>query len=401
MTEESAELARFRSDVRAWLADNVPRDWRSTLAGASPEEFVAFHHEWVRTLHRGGYLAPHWPREFGGPELSLEQQVVLNQEMARADAPELRVHMISLNHAGATLMHFGTPEQQQHLAAILEGEIWCQGFSEPNAGSDLAALETRAERHGDVYVVNGQKVWSSMAQFADWALLLARTDPDAPKRRGISYFMLDVHSPGVELRPIRQITGDAEFCEMFLTDVEIPVENRFGEEGDGWRMAQLTLASERGPAVVDLQLRLRSALDDLAELASTSLGIGAGTSALDDADVRQELGALHAEVEVLGRLCGDMVDDIVRHGEPGPASSTIKVVYSELLQRLTGLGERLSGLPGQRDVGRGFAAAWTSGDWLLDYIGSWTWTIAGGTNEIQRNVIAERVLGLPREPSMS
>lgn len=400
MIEETEQLARLRREVRAWLAEHVPRNWAERLADATPEEYVAFHHEWVRELRRGGWLALHWPEEHGGPGLSIPEQVVVNEEMARADAPELRVHMVSLNHAAATLMHFGSPDQQAHLERILDGEIWCQGFSEPNAGSDLASLQTRAERRGDVYVVNGQKVWSSMAQFADWALLLARTDPDAPKREGISYFMLDLHSPGVELRPIRQITGDAEFCEMFLTDVEIPVAHRFGEENEGWRMAQLTLASERGPAVVDLQLRLRAALDDLADHAARVPGLGEGP-AIDDADVRQELGDLAARTEVLGRLCSDMVEDMVRTGSPGPASSTIKVIYSELLQDLTGLGERLGGPPGQIDRGRPFAAAWTSGDWLLDHIGSWTWTIAGGTNEIQRNLIGERVLRLPREPAMS
>jgi alkylation response protein AidB-like acyl-CoA dehydrogenase len=413
-THETPELATFRAEVRAWLEQHVPRGWEPRLAGATPEEYVAFHRSWVRTLRDGGYLVPHWPAEHGGGGNTVAEQIVIQQEMARAKAPELRVHMISLNHAGATLMEHGTPEQRRLLPGILDGDIWCQGFSEPNAGSDLASLQTRAVRDGDHYVVNGQKIWSSMANHAQWCLLLARTDPDAPKRKGISYFMLDLSTPGLDIRPIRQATGDAEFCEIFFTDVHIPVENRFGEEGEGWHIAQTTLTNERGSAIIELQERLVEALDRLCdEAVSTPTGSGPGVSGpgdagpgdpegrvvADDAAFRDELGRCAAEVEILGLLAARMFRNLLGRGNLGPEASIVKLFYSELLQRLTALGVRARGLPAFVDRGRGFASSWTSGDWLMDHIGSWTWTIAGGTNEIQRNVIGERVLGLPREPA--
>jgi alkylation response protein AidB-like acyl-CoA dehydrogenase len=400
--EETPELATVRRDVREWLAANVPPGWEARLRGAPPSEFVAFHNEWVQALSRGGWLVPHWPAEHGGGR-TVAEQIVIQEEMARARAPELRVHMISLNHAAATLIEHGTPAQQEHLRAIRDdGEIWCQGFSEPNAGSDLAALQTRAVRDGDHYVVNGQKIWSSMANHAAYALLLARTDPDVAKRKGISYFMLDLSSPGIEIRPIFQATGDAEFCEMFLTDVRIPIQNRFGEEGEGWAIAQTTLSNERASSIIDLHERLREAIDRIVlEAASTPVAGGGGgdTTVADDAAVRQELAARAAEVDVLGLLAARVLRRLARAGDLGPEASILKLFYSETLQRLTDLGVRVRGLPAQLDQGRPFAGSWTSGDWLVDHIGSWTWTIAGGTNEIQRNVIGERVLGLPREPA--
>jgi len=398
LIEETPELARLRADVRGWLDRNLPRGWEERLRGAASDEFVAFHKDWVCTLDDGGWLVPHWPAEHGGG-YSVAEQVVIQEEMARARAPELRVHMISLNHAAATLVEHGNPEQQQHLTAIRRGEIWCQGFSEPNAGSDLAGLQTRAVRDGDDYIVNGQKIWSSMANHATFALLLARTDPDVPKRKGISYFMLDLDTPGIDIRPIYQATGDPEFCEMFLTDVRIPAENRFGEEGEGWRIAQTTLANERASSIIDLHERLREAVDRIAgEAAITPRGSG---TAADDADVRQALARAAADVDVLGLLAGRVLRRLARSGDIGPEASIIKLFYSETLQRLTDVGVEVRGLPAQLDQGRPFAGSWTSGDWLLDHIGSWTWTIAGGTNEIQRNVIGERVLGLPREPALS
>jgi alkylation response protein AidB-like acyl-CoA dehydrogenase len=398
LIDETPALAQLRSDVRGWLDTNVPRGWEERLHGAGADDFVAFHDEWVRTLDDGGWLVPHWPKEHGGG-YTVAEQVVIQEEMARARAPELRVHMISLNHAAATLTEHGNAEQREHLQAIRRGEIWCQGFSEPNAGSDLAALQTRAVRDGDHYVVNGQKIWSSMANHASFALLLARTDPDVPKRKGISYFMLDLDTPGIDIRPIFQATGDPEFCEMFLTDVRIPVENRFGEEGDGWRIAQTTLANERASSIIELQERLREAVDRIAADALVSPR-GTGTAA-DDAGIRQALARAAADVDVLGLLAARVLRRLARSGDIGPEASIIKLFYSETLQRLTEVGVQVRGLPAQLDQGRPFASSWTSGDWLLDHIGSWTWTIAGGTNEIQRNVIGERVLGLPREPAAS
>ncbi len=389
----SGDLGAFRAEVRSWLADHVPDGWREKIALATIDEYVAFQHWWLSELLAGGYAVAHWPAEYGGGA-GLAEQVVIFEEMAAAQAPELRIFMVSLNHAAKTLMVHGTDDQKKHLDAIKQGEVWCQGFSEPNAGSDLASLQTRAERHGDVYVVNGQKIWSSVANFADWCLLLTRTDPEAPKRDGITYLLLDLRSPGVDIRPIRQSTGDMEFCELFLTDVEIPVANRVGEENGGWAIAHTTLSAERGPVVLELQERLKDALVQL-------FGTAAAEGLTSEGDVRQTLARHYAEVEVLRLLCTRMLSQLMRDGEAGPESSIIKLYYSELLQRLTDTGVQLSGpraqLARQRSAGEGYI----SGDWLIDHVGSWAWTIAGGSSQIQRNLIGERVLGLPREPAAS
>jgi alkylation response protein AidB-like acyl-CoA dehydrogenase len=278
--------------------------------------------------------------------------------------------------------------------------VWCQGFSEPNAGSDLASLQCRAVRDGDVYIVNGQKIWSSGAHRASWCLLLARTDPEAPKHRGISVFMLDLSSPGIEIRPIRQATGSAEFCEIFLTDVRIPVEHRLGTENDGWRIAQTTLSTERGSFIIENQVRLLEVLDKVAAEAAT-VELGNGRTAAQDPAVRQELAERAAEVEVLGMLADKIIGGLLRHGEMGPEGSILKLFYSETLQKLTGLAARIRGVAADVDPEVEGFGGYTSGNWLIDHIASWTWTIAAGSNEIQRNIIGERVLGLPREPALS
>jgi len=229
----------LRTRYRAWLAEHVPADWTDDVATAR---------WWMRERDEGGWAAPAWPVEHGGMAASTVDQIVMQEEERAADAPSTARFGIALNHAGTTLIAHGTPEQRAHLPRIRRGEeIWCQGFSEPDAGSDLAALSTRAVRDGDDYVVTGQKVWSSYADQADWCLLLARTAPDAPKRKGISYFLLDLRSPGVEVRPLRQITGSAEFSEIFLDEVRIPAANLVGDENEGWRISQTTLTTERGP----------------------------------------------------------------------------------------------------------------------------------------------------------
>ena len=299
-------------------------------------------------------------------------------------------------HAAATLFSFGTDEQRaQHLPAILRGETWCQGFSEPEAGSDLAGLRTRAVRTGDEYVVNGQKIWSSDAVGADFCLLLARTDPSAPKRRGISYFILDMNQPGIDVRPIRQSTGEQEFNEVFLTDVRIPVADRIGADGEGWSIAQRTLSEERGTTIVEMAERLRGSVQLLRADVQSYVRAHEGTSLASDA--AQQFATVHAEAEVLRLLCHQMIRDLVLRGGAGPESSIIKLYYSEILQRVTNLGVRMAGLPGQlaRPLTRG--VNWESGDWMIDYVGSWGWTIGGGTSEILKTVVAERVLEMPRE----
>ena len=374
--------------MRAWLAAHVPELWREELRIASRDEYVEFQQWWRRELRAGGLLAAHWPKEWGGAELSLADQLALHEEMARADAPRLSLFFVSLHHVPATLLHAGTLEQQaRHLPAVLDGEIWCQGFSEPEAGSDLASLRTRAERRGDTYVVNGQKVWSSMADQASYCLLLARTDPSAPKRDGISYFLLDLSTPGVEIRPIRQATGASEFCEIFLTDVEIPVRDRLGEEGDGWRIARATLNAERGVTIPELVERLRHRFEALVALAGRA-GI--------DAAVADQLAALEVRVEVVAALARGLLAELVARGEVGVEASALKVVYSEVLQDLGALGVELGGPDAQLDGHAIPGSPWDSGSWVVDYLNSWSWTIAGGTNEIQRTVIGEQLLGLPR-----
>jgi alkylation response protein AidB-like acyl-CoA dehydrogenase len=393
----TGDLDALRARVRTWCEQHVPADWRARQTGVTDEDFVAFQQAWFQELRAVGWAVPHWPDEWGGG-MSVPEQVVLYQELARADAPRLVVAFVGIHHAASTLLHAGTDEQRRrHLPAILDGEIWCQGFSEPDAGSDLAALSTSAVRVGDGYVVNGQKVWASGAAHADWCLLLARTDPAAPKRHGISYFLLDMRTPGIDVRPIRQATGASHFCEMFLDDVHIPAEGLIGAENKGWQVAQSTLGAERGMTMLELAERLGHAglpwLVDLARQPDWR-----GRRPIDDPAVRYRLAGLEVEVAGLRSLCRRHVEEAAR-GEAGPAeASVVKLHYSELLQRLTSVGAEIAGVAGQQVLERPLSSGWESGAWVLDFIGSWEWTIPGGSSEIQRTIIGERGLGLPREP---
>jgi alkylation response protein AidB-like acyl-CoA dehydrogenase len=381
-------LDEFRVSVRAWCEQHVPRDWRQSQTGVGDEEFVRFQKTWFAELHSAGYAVPHWPPEWGGG-LSVAEQILLYQELAAHDAPRLVLAFVGIHHAAATLLAAGTDEQRRrHLPAILDGEIWVQGFSEPEAGSDLASLRTSARRVGDSYVVNGQKLWASGAKHADWCLLLARTDPDAPKRKGISYFLLDMTTPGIEVRPIRNAIGDSHFCEIFLNDVELPAANLVGAENAGWQVAQATLAAERGLTMLELAERLGNAgFRWLVE-----------ASDVDDPIVADRLAQFEAEITGLRGLCRKVVEDSER-GIAGPAdASIVKLYYSELLQRLTDFGAGIGGLAAHTRLAKPMSSGWESGSWVLDFIGSWEWTIPGGSSEIQRTIIGERGLGLPREP---
>ena len=393
----AGDLEQLRSAVRDWAVANTPPGWHNELSTATKRQFREFNVRQAQLLRQAGLLAAHWPKEFGGGGFSFAEQLVIQEELVRADFPQPRLMEIALAHIAATLMAYGSVEQQRHLAAILDGEIWCQGFSEPDAGSDLASLRTRAVRTGDTYVVNGQKVWSSYADQASWCLLLARTDPAARKHRGLSLFMLELDSPGVEVRPTRQATGTEEFCELFLTDVRVPATHLIGAENTGWRMAQTTLATERAFNMLELQARLAVALDEIAAQALAT-PLAPGRMAADDDSVRQDLAARAAEVEVLGLLGQRLARQVERTGEVGPEGSIVKLFYSETLQKLTGLAVRIGGMEAMLDERREFATTWTSGQWMIDHLKSWNWTIAAGSNEIQRNIIGERVLGLPREP---
>ena len=383
------DLDAFRTTVRTWCEQHIPPDWRETQTGVGDEEFVLFQKSWFAELHSAGYAVPHWPREWGGG-MSVAEQIVLYQELAAHDAPRLVLAFVGIHHAAATLLAAGTDEQRRrHLPAILDGEIWVQGFSEPEAGSDLASLRTSARRVGDSYVVNGQKLWASGGKHADWCLLLARTDPDAPKRKGISYFLLDMTTPGVEVRPIRNAIGDSHFCEIFLNDVEIPAANLVGAENAGWQVAQATLGAERGLTMLELAERLGNAgFRWLVQAAP-----------VDHPIVADRLAQFETEITGLRGLCRKVVEDN-EAGTAGPAdASMVKLFYSELLQRLTDFGAEIGGLAAHTRLSKPMSSGWESGSWMLDFIGSWEWTIPGGSSEIQRTIIGERGLGLPREPS--
>jgi alkylation response protein AidB-like acyl-CoA dehydrogenase len=388
------ELAEWRAEIAAWLAEHVPHGWRERMTGASEDEYLALQRAWLAELHGAGLAAPHWPVEWGGAGFDLARQVVLAEELARAGAPYLGTFHVGLYHAAATLLGEGNDEQRARLLpGILAGELWCQGFSEPNAGSDLASLRTRARRDGDDYVISGQKIWTSYATHADWCILLARTDPAAPKHQGISYFVLDMHAPGIEIRPIRTSIGDEEFAELFLDEVRIPVTDRIGAENDGWAITQRTLSEERGPHTLEGIERLRVARRQLVRDLAAVLPDWEGTSVAGG--LVQELGAVQTELEVL-RLLAYRVLDGLRTGGHGPESSMLKIRYREALGRTAALGVRIKGLDSQLRRPFTHGVHWESTDWMVDYVDSWAWTIAGGSNEIQRNILAERVLGLPR-----
>jgi alkylation response protein AidB-like acyl-CoA dehydrogenase len=330
--------------------------------------------------------------------MSAAEQVVLYSELAAHDAPRLVLAFVAIHHAAATLLAAGTEEQRRrHLPAILDGEIWVQGFSEPEAGSDLASLKTTARKEGDAYVVNGQKLWASGATHADWCLLLARTDPAAPKRRGISYFLLDMRTPGIDVRPIRQATGESHFCEIFLNDVVIPAAQLVGPENGGWRVAQQTLRAERGMTMLELAERLGHAGFRWLVEACARPGPG-GERPIDDGLVQDRLAVFETEITGLRALCRRLVEDHDA-GRAGPAdASIVKLYYSELLQRMTDFGTEVAGLAAHTVLRKPISSGWESGAWVLDFIGSWEWTIPGGTSEIQRTIIGERGLGLPKEP---
>ena len=384
-----SDLDDFRVTVRDWCSEHVPKGWRAHQTGVGDDEFVAFQKSWFAQLHGAGYAVPHWPAEWGGG-MSVPQQIVLYQELAAADAPRLVLAFVGIHHAASTLLAAGTDEQRQrHLPAILDGEIWVQGFSEPEAGSDLAALRTSARVDGENFIVNGQKLWASGALHADWCLLLARTDPEAPKRHGISYFLMDMTSPGIDVRPIRNAVGDSHFCEIFLNDVAVPAANLIGPVNQGWQVAQATLGAERGMTMLELAERLGNAGFNWLRRAAP----------VEDPVVADRLAQFEIELTGLRGLCRDLVER-TEAGRAGPAdASIVKLYYSELLQRMTGFGAEVGGLQAHTVLTKPASSGWESGAWMLDFIGSWEWTIPGGASEIQRTIIGERGLGLPREPS--
>ncbi len=385
----------FRAELRAWLEKAVPEHGAPPAPGDWPAR-RAYDTGWQRKLCEAGFAAIHWPREFGGRDASPTEQLVYYEEIARAGAPYVGVNFVGLLHGGPTLIVEGTPEQKErHVQRILSGEeVWCQGFSEPQAGSDLAALRCRAVRDGDHYVVSGHKIWTSFAQVADYCELLVRTDPEARKHRGISWLIMPMDLPGIEIRPLETIAGEGEFSELFLEEVRIPLEHRVGEENDGWRVTQVTLRFERGTAFTSEMIALREHLAELKQLAQRLTRHGA--RAWDDAALRREVGHLQAELDALWATMKRSVSEASEGGVPGMGSAAaLKLAYTELAQRISDLAMRVLGRAGlsREDVGGVPSAAF-----LQKMLMSLNLTIAAGTSQIQRNILSERVLGLPREP---
>ena len=381
----------FRKEVRAWLEANLPDDLRGTafaLSRGNPELFARLR-TWQRTMYDAGYVGIHWPPEFGGRGASLVEQIILFQEMARAESPQL-VNRGAVAQLGPTLMKYGTAAQQQrHLRKILTAEeTWCQGFSEPNAGSDLANLQTRAELRGDHFVVSGQKVWTSLAHLAEWCYLLARTDPDAPKHKGISFLLVDMKAPGITVRPLRQLTGEAEFNEVFFDGVVVPRENLVGRLHRGWEVAMTTLAYERDLLTFVRQIALRNALDRLIRMVKER-GKGA------DPIVRQKIAHLWIGEQALQLNAYRSLTRILRGREPGPEGSASKLFWSQLDQDLALTATEALGPYSQ--IAQGSPWAPDDGQWELYELLARASGIRAGTSEILRNILGERVLGLPKD----
>jgi alkylation response protein AidB-like acyl-CoA dehydrogenase len=388
----SAADDAFRAEMRAWLDAAVPRHGPPPPPNDWPVR-RAYETGWQRKLHDAGYAGLAWPTAFGGRGLPASQQIVYYEECARAGAPMVGVNFVGLMHAGPTLIAEGTDEQRaEHLPRILTGEsVWCQGFSEPEAGSDLASLRTRAERHGEEYIVSGQKIWSTRAHVADWCELLVRTDTEAPKHKGITWLILDMHQPGVDVRPMRTIDGEDHFCELFLDGARVPVSNRVGAEHDGWRVANVTLRFERGTAFAQHIISMRSQLRRLVALAR-SRPRESGT-AWDDPGLRRTIGRLDAQVEALWRMTQMCVAEAEHAGVPSPLGSAVKLRYSELAQEIAELGMRIVGRP---VVVLEDLDGIPAGEIGHQHLSSLQFTIAAGTSQIQRNLIAERILGMPK-----
>jgi alkylation response protein AidB-like acyl-CoA dehydrogenase len=382
---DTPDEAAFRAEVRAWLDEHNPG-----LDGV-PE--TKDKKAWSRKIYDAGYAGLTWPEEYGGQGASYSHQAIVYEEWARAEAPG-HLGTIGLGMAGPTIIAHGTDEQKQrYLANILSAEeIWCQGFSEPGAGSDLAALKTRAVRDGDDYVVNGHKIWCSFAHVADVGELLVRTHPDAPKHRGISWLILPMDAPGIEIRPLPTLAGEGEFSEVFLNDVRVPVSQRVGAENDGWRITNVTLRFERGTAFASEMIQLQQFLGVLAGLAQRVTR--GGERAWDDAGVRHEIGHLAAELDALWAMVKLSVSKSTKTGVPGLEGSALKLYYTELYQRIVDLGMRLLG---RAALSRDDVDGLPSRLLLHKALQSLSLTIAAGSSQIQRNIVAERILGLPKE----
>jgi alkylation response protein AidB-like acyl-CoA dehydrogenase len=392
---DSPAERQFRSELRDWLAATLPTlgpkpghtDWPGRRE---------YDTAWQRLLFDAGYAGINWPTEYGGRGATPTEHLIFLEETERAGAPYVGVNFVGLLHAGPTIATEATEEQKAaHLPKILRGEeIWCQGFSEPGAGSDLASMRTRAVRDGEEYVVNGHKIWTSHAEVADYCELLVRTDPDAPKHKGITWLMMAMDTPGLDVRPLETVLGSTEFSEVYFDDVRIPVANRVGEENDGWRVTMVTLSFERGTAWVDQIVDSIRMIDDLASLAK-KVTSRSGT-AWEDRGLRRDIGHLAAEFDGLWALTKRGVTE-AGSGVPGASASVLKLRYTEARQRLMDLGARVLD---RASLSRADIAGLPAEEWTNERINSLSYTIAAGTSQIQRNIIGERILGLPKEQSL-
>ena len=391
---DSPEETEFRLKARKWLEQNRPAGMVDRgFALPIDEQSIRRLRDWQRRLYDAGYLGIAWPGEYGGQGKTIIASAIFNEEMSRVRAPA-PLNELGLSMGWPTILEHGTEEQKQRFVKkiLTCEEVWCQGFSEPGSGSDLAALGTRATQEGDEFVVNGQKVWTSLGHIADWCMLLVRTDPTAPKHRGISYLLVDMHSPGITVQPLKQMTGEAEFNQMFFEDVRVPRQNLLGPLNGGWGVAITTLMNERATLSLATVMRFRNTFDDLAELARRVLHDR--TCSLTPAQVRQTLAQFYIDVESMKYLAYRNFSRLKRGGTPGPEGSISKVLWSELNQRMN---EFALVLQGPRAVlAEGSGELPDNGRWQYGLLRSRGNTIEEGTSEIQRGIIAERLLGLPK-----
>ena len=384
---------KFRDEVRAWLKANVPSDWEKHRT--EDEMLVRFEYlrAWQKKVYQAGWAGIAWPKEYGGRGATLMQQVIFIEEMTRASAPPL-ANVLGLSLIGPTIIAYGTDAQKKRfLPNILSAdEIWCQGFSEPNAGSDLANLRTDARLDGGQYVVNGQKVWNSYGWAADWCALLTRSDANSTKHQGLTYLLVDMKSPGVEVRPLRQMTGESEFCEIFFHDVKVPADNVLGKVGDGWNVALGTLAHERATLGAGAQIQLKRQFDRLVEL-SRSIQRN-GKPAAQDPVLRQKMAQSYAEIEIMRLNQMRAISRINDKGVPGPEGSIQKVFWTELNQRFQQTAAEVLGPFAQ--LTKGDPHSIDEGQWAYSFLRTRGNTIEAGTSEVQRNIIGHFVLGLPK-----
>ena len=390
------EQQSFRDEVRSWLSRNLPADWTSKVQAASDvprEGAYDFLRQWQRKMYEAGFVGLTWPKESGGRGLTFMEEMILQEEMALAKAPPV-LNILAVGMAGPTINAYGTEEQKKRYPPKMLSceEIWCQGYSEPNSGSDLASLQTRAVKDGEYYVINGQKVWTSLAHIADWMMLLARTDPQAPKHKGITYFLLDMHAPGVTVKPLKQITGDDEFNEVYFDNVRVHESQILGGLNNGWGVGLTTLMYERLALGFGLQVRLRIALDGLVDLARRSTKNGVPASR--DPVMRQKLAQMWIDTEVFKYTGARAITKLLKGELPGPEASSGKMMWVEGHQKVQEMAMELQGPYAQLMSGSRWAVE--NGLWQYGFLRSRANSIEGGTTEIQKNIIGERVLGLPK-----